>query len=121
MDINRLNIIEHYKHPSNFGKPKEFTHTSSISNLSCGDEITIYLLIKDNIIKDVKFEGSGCSISIATMSMLTELLLDANTNKINSVDLNFIQNQILKTPLSSGRYKCASIGIEALKKAISIQ
>jgi len=119
MDVNRLNIIENYKNPSNFGKPENFTHSASISNLSCGDEIVVYLSISQNIISNIQFEGSGCSISIATMSMLTDLLLNQNKSILKTINLDFIQSELLKTQISSGRYKCATIGIEAINKSLS--
>lgn len=118
MENNRLNIIENYKHPLNYGKPEFYTHTATYKNLSCGDEITVYFSIVENRIKDLYFTGSGCSISIATMSILSEEIKDKDLSYIENLDLSLIENQILHTKLSMGRYNCALIGVQAIKEAI---
>ncbi len=64
-------ILEHNRSPRNFGKLENATHKMEGRNPLCGDQYTIYLNIEDNIIKDVRFEGSGCAISKASASVMT--------------------------------------------------
>ncbi len=67
-------ILDHGKTPRNFGKPEGATCQSNGHNPLCGDTVTVYLRLRDNIVEDVGFEGRGCAISIASASMMTELL-----------------------------------------------
>ncbi len=67
-------ILDHGKTPRNFGKPEGATCESNGHNPLCGDTVTVYLRLKDGVVEDVGFEGRGCAISIASASMMTELL-----------------------------------------------
>ncbi len=70
--LYRSVIMVHYKHPRNKGELDNGTITIDMNNPTCGDEIRLMLDVKDNIIDDVRFEGHGCSISMASASMMTE-------------------------------------------------
>ena len=70
--LYRSVIMDHYKHPRNKGELEDGTITIDMNNPTCGDEIRLMLDVKDNIIDDVRFEGHGCSISMASASMMTE-------------------------------------------------
>ena len=107
--IYREQLLELWKHPLNKGiieNPScEFKETNSF----CGDEITIQLTIKNKIVKDAKFHGAGCVISIAMASLLTEEIKKINPEKIiNSLGVE----------LNPVRAKCALISLTALQKAI---
>lgn len=68
-------ILDHSKRPRNFGKPAEINHMAQGHNPLCGDRVTVYLdLASDGRVKDVTFEGSGCAISMASASIMTEML-----------------------------------------------
>ena len=66
------NILDHYKRPRNFGKISNASVHHHEYNPLCGDEIEMFLIIKDKKVADVKFHGRGCAISQASASMLTE-------------------------------------------------
>jgi nitrogen fixation NifU-like protein len=66
-------ILEHYKHPRNKGMLENTIHHEGV-NPSCGDEVSLYLNIENNCVKDVKFLGEGCAISQASASMMTEAI-----------------------------------------------
>lgn len=68
-------IIDHNRHPRNFGHLVHPTHHAEGFNPLCGDKITIDLEVIDGIITQVKFEGEGCAISTASASLMTEALL----------------------------------------------
>ena len=70
--LYRSVIMDHYKHPRNKGELEDGTITIDMNNPTCGDEIRLMLDVKDNIVDDVRFEGHGCSISMASASMMTE-------------------------------------------------
>lgn len=65
-------IVDHNKSPRNRGRLVEPNRTAEGFNPLCGDHITIYLAIENDIVKDISFEGSGCAISTASASLMTE-------------------------------------------------
>jgi len=68
-------IIDHNHNPRNFREIEHPSHSAKGHNPLCGDKIDIYLTIKDDIIAEVSFMGSGCAISKASSSLMTEVLL----------------------------------------------
>ncbi len=67
-------ILDHSKNPRNRHALSDANHTAEGFNPLCGDRVTVYLLVEGDVIKKVSFEGSGCAISTASISMLTEYL-----------------------------------------------
>ena len=143
MDIKQLYqdiILEHGKSPRNFGKCEKYTHEAKGHNPLCGDQVHVYLkLNNEKNVDNVTFEGSGCAISIASTSIMTELVkgksLEAakkividflnmirNTQEIKSNDLD--EDQKIKIMSLSGvkqypmRVKCATLAWHTLTSAI---
>ena len=73
-DLYQQLIIDHNQNPRNFSKLENASHSAEGQNPLCGDEITISLIEKDGIIKDIAFMGSGCAISKASASIMTSTL-----------------------------------------------
>ena len=67
-------ILDHSKRPRNFHPIENADHQAKGYNPLCGDKVTIYLNLVDDRIKDISFQGSGCAISTASASILTETL-----------------------------------------------
>ncbi|HRK22168.1 MAG TPA: SUF system NifU family Fe-S cluster assembly protein [Fimbriimonadaceae bacterium] len=65
-------ILDHNRQPRNFGVPESATSQADGHNPLCGDQVTIYLDIRDGIVHNVRFMGSGCAISVASASIMTE-------------------------------------------------
>lgn len=65
-------IFDHNKNPRNFRKLPDANRKLEGYNPLCGDRLTLYLKVEDGVIKDVSFEGSGCAISMASASLMTE-------------------------------------------------
>jgi len=65
-------ILDHNKKPRNFRKLENANHTADGYNPLCGDQMTVYLDLEDDLVKEVGFEGSGCAISKASASMMTQ-------------------------------------------------
>ena len=143
MDLKELYkdiILEHGKSPRNFGKCEKYTHEAKGYNPLCGDQVQIYLkLNNEKKVENLSFEGSGCAISIASTSIMTELVkgktvevakkiiihfLDMikNTSEIKSKDLD--EDQKTKIMSLSGvkqypmRVKCATLAWHTLTSAI---
>ena len=143
MDLKQLYqdiILEHGKSPRNFGKCEKYTHQAKGHNPLCGDQVQVYLkLNKEQKVEDLTFEGSGCAISIASTSIMTELVkgttieatkkividflnMIKNTSEIKSQELN--EDQKTKIMSLSGvkqypmRVKCATLAWHTLTSAI---
>jgi len=144
MDLKELYqdiILEHGKSPRNFGKCEKYTHEAKGYNPLCGDQVHVYLKLNDEKkVEDLTFEGSGCAISIASTSIMTELVkgkkLDVTkkiikafmnmikkTDEIKSYDLS--DEQKTKIMSLSGvqqypmRVKCATLAWHTLISAIN--
>jgi nitrogen fixation NifU-like protein len=85
-------ILDHGKNPKNKGKCLGFNHEAEAHNPLCGDKVHIYLnLDKENVVKDISFEGEGCAISLASASILTETLKNKDLNLTKNISENFLQ------------------------------
>ena len=133
-------ILEHGKNPRNFGKCEKFTHQAKGYNPLCGDQVEVYLkLNSENKVEDLTFQGSGCAISMASTSIMTELVKGKSVDiskKITSEFLNMIkhtkeikseeleEDQKIKVMSLSGvkkypmRVKCATLAWHTLISAI---
>ena len=68
-------ILDHGRNPRNLRRPEDTTHRAHGHNPLCGDQLDVYLhLDEDGLIRDVGFEGRGCAISVASASLMTEIL-----------------------------------------------
>ncbi|MDA3932078.1 MAG: SUF system NifU family Fe-S cluster assembly protein [Tenericutes bacterium] len=128
-------IMEHYKNPRNQGLVDNQDYKSNrIKNPSCGDDITIQVLVEDGVVKDVKQEATGCSISVASASVLTELVIGKTVEeakKIVDTYINMVTDKAFdesvdleEAAVFSGvkkfpaRIKCASIAWVAFKDSL---
>lgn len=71
-DLYRDVIVDHNRHPRNFGRLQDCDAHAEGHNPLCGDRLTIYVRMQGDRIEETKFEGSGCAISVASASLLTE-------------------------------------------------
>ena len=67
-------IVDHNRNPRNFGRPEGVNREAQGFNPLCGDQVTVFLRVEDGVVADVSFEGSGCAISTASASLMTEAL-----------------------------------------------
>jgi nitrogen fixation protein NifU and related proteins len=118
-DMYQERILNHYRAPRNFGPLPDANRTGEDSNPLCGDHITMRLKLDAGAqkIEQVRFEGDGCAISMASASMLTEKLgglsLEA-AGKLTQADVI----AALGIPLSPVRTKCALTGFVAFGRAL---
>ena len=143
MDLKELYqdiILEHGKSPRNFGKCEKYTHEAKGYNPLCGDQVHVYLkLNNEKNVDDVTFEGTGCAISIASTSIMTELVkgksfviakkividffnMIKNTQEIKSEDLSEDEKTIIMSLSGVKQYpmrvKCATLAWHTLESAI---
>jgi len=113
-------ILDHYKNPRNFGTIDDADLSYEEGIPSCGDLIRLDLKVKDEVLEDVKFSGTGCAISQASVSILTEKVTGKKVENVLSLtDHDMLE--ALGGQVSPIRFKCALLGLTVLKKALSEQ
>ncbi|NMI02842.1 SUF system NifU family Fe-S cluster assembly protein [Paenibacillus sp. SZ31] len=132
-DLYRRVIMDHYKNPRNRGTFDNEAVTVNLNNPTCGDRISLQILLKDGIVQEAKYTGEGCSISMSSASMMTEAVkgktmeqaLDI-ANRFSSLmkgeEVDFDDYEDLEA-LSGvnkfpARIKCATLAWNALRKGI---
>ena len=76
-------ILDHSKSPRNFGVLDQYTCTAEGNNPMCGDQLTVYVDIKDDIVSDVSFRARGCAISVASASIMTDIIKGKTIEEVN--------------------------------------
>jgi nitrogen fixation NifU-like protein len=74
-DLYQDIILEHNKRPRHYGPLADYTHSAEGYNPICGDKLTIFLVLKEDLIRTVQFEAACCAICKASASMMTEVLI----------------------------------------------
>lgn len=140
MELNELYqdiILDHYKHPHNFGEGDLSFTKVELENPVCGDHIKLMIYLDDqDIVQDVKFSGSGCAISMASASIMTDELKGKPLSEVQQIiedvlgsmrgekaaetldehgDLAALKG-VMKFPV---RVKCATLAWHAVKDAIA--
>ncbi|HKN07064.1 MAG TPA: iron-sulfur cluster assembly scaffold protein [Thermoplasmata archaeon] len=112
-------ILQHYRTPKNFGPLPEADRIGEESNPLCGDHITVRLKVDPATqkISEVRFQGDGCAISVASTSMLTEKVAGLTLEEAGHLTRDDVL-QLLGIPLSPVRVKCALTGFAALGRAL---
>ena len=114
MNIYQEELLDHYENPSNYGILSNPDISHEEDNPLCGDKIRIDLLIEDDIIKEVRFCGYGCTISLAAASMLTEKIEGKSLEEVKKLSRDDIMDMI-GIPLGPVRVKCALLALKVLK------
>ena len=84
-------ILEHGKNPRNIGKTENFNKDAKGHNPLCGDSVHVYLKLDNkNKVEDVSFEGSGCAISMASASIMTDLVKGKEENEVREIINDFL-------------------------------
>ncbi|MBI4146642.1 SUF system NifU family Fe-S cluster assembly protein [Candidatus Woesearchaeota archaeon] len=110
-------ILDYYRHPRNYGVLPHPDIVSHDVNTSCGDEITMQVLVKDGRIGNIRFSGRGCAISQASASMLTEFALGKSLEEVAKFNKESMLG-LINIPISCMRLKCALLGLKVLKLGI---
>lgn len=136
-DLYQEVILEHNKNPRNFRDIEDATNTADGKNPLCGDALRVYVTIEDGKVEDVAFKGSGCAISKASASMMTqavkgktkeeaEVLFDEFHKMVTGeIDIETEETQLGKLKIFAGvlefpaRVKCASLSWHTLHAALN--
>lgn len=132
--LYRSVIMDHYKKPRNKGVLQDGNMTIDMNNPTCGDRIRLTMKENNGIIEDVKFEGEGCSISMASASMMTQLIKGKDVEtalKLSQIFSLMVQGKEYDHDLDLGdiealhgvskfpaRIKCATLAWKAMEKGV---
>lgn len=117
MSFYREKILDHYRNPRNRKKLSQPDGHFHLDNPLCGDEVDVWAKVRNNVIKDIGFVATGCAISIAAASMLSELIKGKKITEVQKLGQKDIDT-LLKIDLSPSRVKCALLGLTALKTCL---
>ena len=109
-------VMDHFSNPRNVGEIEEADGIGTVGNPTCGDLMTIYIKVKDNIIEDIKFKTFGCGAAIATSSMVTELAMGKTIEEALEITRNDVANELEGLP--PVKMHCSNLAADALHAAI---
>ena len=138
-DLYQELIVDHNRSPRNFRKIEGATRMAEGYNPLCGDKLTVYLTLDDNgVITDLSFEGTGCAISVASASLMTQQLKGKSVQEAEELfesfhDLLTVKDAVLETERLGklaalagvreypSRIKCATLCWHTLRSALHAQ
>ena len=114
-------ILEHGKNPRNLGKTENFNKDAKGNNPLCGDNVHVYLKLNDQRkVEDISFEGSGCAISMASASIMTDLIKGKNDNEAKEIVEDFLgmikENPELKSDILKDDEKTKLMCLSGVKQ-----
>lgn len=134
-NLYRQVILDHSSHPHHHGSLSDSTQKIEMNNPTCGDVIQLELDVQEGVIKDIAFSGSGCSISTASASMMTDAVIGKTVAEAEALAVDFSQlvqgepvaneEELGDAAMLSGvakfptRIKCATLAWKALGRAIA--
>ena len=128
-------ILDHNRRPRNFGVPDRSNRTAKGHHPLCGDVVTVYLLVERDVVKDIQFEGKGCAISMASASIMTDLVMGKTEIEarnlfqsfhdfVTGVDVVQLTDELEEVKALSGvrdypmRVKCATLAWHSMAAAL---
>ena len=109
-------VMDHYRNPRNVGKIDDADAVGVAGSLTCGDQLKIYLKIKDGIVTDAKFQTFGCGSAVASSSILTEMIIGKPIDEVRKITNKDIADELGGLPPE--KMHCSVMGYEALEDAL---
>ena len=112
-------LLDHFRHPRNYGSLDAPDISNEQFNPLCGDRIRIELRLNESIVNEARFKGDGCAISTAAASLLTEMILGKDIEELTSMsDAQLIS--ALESDIQPARLQCALLPLQALREGLRI-
>ena len=109
-------VMEHFLNPKNVGIIENPDGYGKVGNPICGDQMEIYIKVKDDIITDIKFKTFGCGSAIATSSMVTELAKGKRVDEAIKITRGDVADELDGLPAQ--KMHCSNLAADALHEAI---
>ncbi|OGS18278.1 MAG: Fe-S cluster assembly scaffold protein NifU [Elusimicrobia bacterium RIFOXYA2_FULL_50_26] len=109
-------VMDHFSNPRNVGEIPDADGIGEVGNPVCGDMMTFYVKIKDNVLEDVKFKTFGCGAAIAVSSMVAEMAKGKTIEEAMKITNAMVAVELGGLP--PNKMHCSNLGADALHKAI---
>ncbi len=109
-------VMDHFRTPRNMGEIPDADGVGTVGNPVCGDMMTIYIKVKDDVITDVKFKTFGCGAAIATSSMITELAKGKTIDEAEKITRQDVADSLDGLP--PVKMHCSNLAADGLHEAI---
>jgi len=116
-DLYNEAILDHFRHPRNYGDLPDANAQAREANVLCGDVIEMQLRLNGDRIDDLRFRGQGCAVSLASTSMLTELAKGKEVSEIKRLGKKDMI-RLLRSDPGPARTECVLLGLKVLKMAV---
>jgi len=110
-------LLDHFRHPRNYGDLDDADITYESFNPVCGDRIRIALKLNNGLVQQARFKGDACAISTAAASLLTETLLGLDLSAARSIPDDHLISA-LESDIKPARLQCALLPLEALRAGL---
>ncbi len=109
-------VMEHFSNPRNVGEIEGASGVGTEGNPVCGDLMTIYITVEDDVITDIKFKTFGCGAAIATSSMITEMAMGKTIDEALKITRDDVAEELEGLP--PVKMHCSNLAADALRAAI---
>ena len=116
MPVYSEKVMDHFMNPRNVGEIPDADGIGTVGNPVCGDLMTMYIKVKNNMLEDIKFKTFGCGAAIATSSMTTQLAKGKTIEEAMKITNKMVAKKLGGLPPK--KFHCSNLGADALHKAI---
>jgi nitrogen fixation protein NifU and related proteins len=109
-------VMDHFENPRNVGSIENADGIGEVGNATCGDIMTFYIKVENDVIVDVKFKTFGCGAAIAVSSMVSEMAKNKTIEEAMKITNKSVAEMLGGLP--NNKMHCSNLGADALKKAI---
>ncbi|MBF4475343.1 Fe-S cluster assembly scaffold protein NifU [Methanobacterium formicicum] len=110
-------VMDHFSNPRNVGEIEDASGVGTEGNPVCGDLMTIYIKVEDDVITDIKFKTFGCGAAIATSSMITEMAMGKTLDEALKITRDDVAEELEGLP--PVKMHCSNLAADALRAAIA--
>jgi len=110
-------VMKEFIHPKNMGEMKNPDGVGKIGNPTCGDIMHVYIKVKDDKIKDIKFKTFGCAAAIASSSITTQIVKGKTIKEVEKIKIKDILKELKGSP--AVKIHCSGMALQGLGKAIA--